>query len=115
MPTTTPPPCFLADGLPSEHRVLCRQYAAVQERCSGLIAQQQADIAHLQGQVVRLRAALIVRDTALAMLEAAAPAKDPEALWLARTRMGRQVPVRWMRGLGVNSDLSPIYPASQRR
>ena len=96
MPNTTPPHCFLADGLPSEHRVLCRQYAAVQERCSGLIAQQQADIERLQGEVIRLRAALIVRDTALAMLEGAAPAKDPEALWLARARVGRQMPVRWM-------------------
>lgn len=96
MPHTTPPPCFLADGLPSEHRVLCRQYAAVQERCSGVIAQQQADIDRLQREVMRLRAALIVRDTAAAMLGAATPAKDPEALWLARARVGRQMPVRWM-------------------
>ena len=96
MPNTTPPLCFLADGLPSEHRVLCRQYAAVQERCSGLIAQQQRDIERLQGEVMRLRAALIVRDTAVAMLDAALPTKDPETLWLARARAGRQMPVRWM-------------------
>lgn len=96
MPTTTPPPCFLADGLPSEHRVLCRQYAAVQARCSGVIAQQQADIARLQGEVMRLRAALIVRDTAAAMLTLPAPIKEAQALWLARARIERPMPARWM-------------------
>ena len=60
------PSCPLADSLPAEHRVLCREYAAVQARCSRLIAQQQAEIEHLKAQVVCLRAAAIVQVSALA-------------------------------------------------
>src|SRR3990167_10019608 len=59
--------CPLADPLPAEHAALCREYAAVQERCSRVIAQQRAEIERLQAQTVRLRAAVIVRDTALAL------------------------------------------------
>lgn len=61
-----PYPCPLADSLPAEHRALCLEYAAVQERCSKLIAQQRADIARLQAQVLQLRAAAIVQVSALA-------------------------------------------------
>ena len=53
--------CPLADSLFAEHRALCREYAAVQARCSRLIAQQRAQIECLQAQVVRLRAAAIVQ------------------------------------------------------
>lgn len=53
--------CLLADTLPAEHRALCREYAAVQQRCSRLIAQQRAEIERLQAQVLRLRAAAIVQ------------------------------------------------------
>ena len=71
-----------ATTVPQEHVVLCRAYGAAQERCSRIMAQQQAEIEGLQAQVLRLRAAVVVRDTALAMereqaaqrtLEAAAP------------------------------------------
>ncbi len=58
--------CLLADSLPAEHRALCREYAAVQERCSRVMAQQRAEIAQLQAQVLRLRAAAIVRVSAMA-------------------------------------------------
>jgi len=44
-----------------ETTVLLRAYARAQERCSRLLADQAA-------QIVRLRAALIVRDSALAMV-----------------------------------------------
>lgn len=50
-----------------EHLVLCRAYGAVQERCSQLLAQQRAEIERLQAQAVRLRAAVIVRETTLAL------------------------------------------------
>ena len=53
--------CSLADSLPAEYRALCREYAAVQARCSQMLAQQRAEIGHLQAQVVRLRAAAIVQ------------------------------------------------------
>lgn len=58
--------CPLADTLPAEHRALCREYAAVQARCSRLIAQQRAEIEDLQAQVLQLRAAAIVQVSALA-------------------------------------------------
>ncbi|MDB5878739.1 MAG: hypothetical protein JWQ41_2153 [Variovorax sp.] len=44
-----------------EHAVLLRAYAKAQDRCSRLIAEQAA-------QIVRLRAALIVRDSTRAMV-----------------------------------------------
>lgn len=50
-----------------EHAILCRAYGAVQERCSRLLAQQHAEIERLQAQAMRLRAAVIVRETALAL------------------------------------------------
>ncbi|MDD2712299.1 MAG: hypothetical protein PHU77_05195 [Simplicispira sp.] len=62
--------CPLADTLLAEHLALCRAYAAAQERCSRLVAQQQADIAQLQAQVLRLRAAAIVQVSALAFVRA---------------------------------------------
>lgn len=71
--------CLLADNLPAEHRVLCREYAAVQERCSRVIAQQQAEIERLQAQAMRLRATVMVRETALAW------AREDQAPWAAGT------------------------------
>ncbi len=50
-----------------EHMALCRAYGAVQERCSRVMAQQQAQVDRLEREVLRLRAAVIVRDTALAI------------------------------------------------
>ena len=52
--------------LAREHQVLVTYYGQVQNRCSALIAGQAAEISRLQAQVVRLRAAAMVRDTALA-------------------------------------------------
>ena len=62
--------CLLADSLPAEHRALCLEYAAVQERCSRVMAQQRAEIAQLQAQVLRLRAAAIVQVSTLAFVHA---------------------------------------------
>lgn len=50
-----------------EHVVLCRAYGAVQERCSRVMAQQQAQVDRLEREVLRLRAAVMVRDTALSI------------------------------------------------
>ena len=59
--------CPLADTFPAEYVALCREYAAVQERCSREMAQQRREIERLQAQAMRLRAAVIVRETALAL------------------------------------------------
>jgi hypothetical protein len=63
-----------------EHHTLLRQYARTQAQCTALLAGQAAEIESLHAQAMRQRAALIVRDTALAwarqdhaMLEASAP------------------------------------------
>jgi len=67
-------------SLPQEFLVLCRQLGEAQQRCSAALASQAAEIQALQSQVVRLRGALVVRDTrldmaheALAQLQAASP------------------------------------------
>ena len=49
-----------------EHHALLRHYGQTQTRCDALVRAQAAEIGRLQGQVMRLRAAVIVRDTALA-------------------------------------------------
>ena len=49
-----------------EHLAVCRAYGEVQERCTRVMAGQQAEIDRLHAQVVRLRGALVVRETALA-------------------------------------------------
>ena len=51
-----------------EHAVLMRAYARVQERCSRLMAEQAAMIERLEAQVVRLRGALVARDSAIAIV-----------------------------------------------
>lgn len=53
-------------GLDREHRALLAQYGEIQKRCSTVIAAQAAEIARLQSQAVRLRAAAMARETALA-------------------------------------------------
>lgn len=77
-------------GLDREHRALLAQYGEIQKRCSTVIAAQAAEIARLQAQAVRLRAAALLRETALAWeredrqaLEAAIPGL-PRRLRLAR-------------------------------
>lgn len=74
-----PSPQELPD-LAQEHEVLLRGYGRAQARCSDLLHEQAQTIARLQAQAMRLRAAVIVRDSALAWeredrlaLERAAP------------------------------------------
>ena len=50
-----------------EHLALGRQYSAVQQRCSDLISLQQAQINALQAKAMRLRAAIILRETQLSL------------------------------------------------
>lgn len=66
--------CTVLEEMVGEHILLTRHYGSVQARCSGLIATQQALIDRLEAQVMRLRAAVIARDSALAFGFAAAPA-----------------------------------------
>ena len=65
-----------------EHAVLLRAYARVQERCSQMMAEQAARIERLEAQVVRLRGALVARDSAVAIVreELAARAAAGSAL-----------------------------------
>lgn len=56
--------------LMDEYQVLLRHYGQAQARCDALVRAQAAEIARLQGQVMRLRAAVIVRDTALQHVDA---------------------------------------------
>ena len=54
------------EQLIGEHCALVRHYGQVQLRCSELVQAQAAEIEILRSQTMRLRAAFIVRDTALA-------------------------------------------------
>ena len=92
-----PGPCTSLPGLDREHRALLAQYGEIQKRCSTVIAAQAAEISRLQSQAVRLRAAAMVRETALAWeredrqaVEAAIPGL-PKRLTLARR-------VEWLMG-----------------
>jgi hypothetical protein len=49
-----------------EHRILIRQYAQVQQRCSALATAQGLEVLRLQACVMRLRAELMIRETVLA-------------------------------------------------
>ena len=51
-----------------EHAVLLRAYARVQERCSRLLVEQAALVERLEAQIVRLRGALVARDSAIAIV-----------------------------------------------
>ncbi|PLC05430.1 DUF2325 domain-containing protein [Variovorax sp. RO1] len=51
-----------------EHAVLLRAYARVQERCSRLLMEQAARVERLEAQIVRLRGALVARDSAIAIV-----------------------------------------------
>lgn len=55
------------ESLPQEFLVLSRQLGQAQLRCSASLAAQAAQIESLQTEVIRLRAAVIVRDTRLAI------------------------------------------------
>lgn len=54
------------DNMVNEHRVLVMQYGQVQARCSELVRAQAGEIERLQAQLMRLRAEVVIRDTALA-------------------------------------------------
>jgi hypothetical protein len=51
-----------------EYVALLADYGAVQKRCTHLFASQTAEIERLQAEAMRLRAAVITRDTALAAM-----------------------------------------------
>jgi Uncharacterized protein conserved in bacteria (DUF2325) len=83
-----------------EHAVLLRAYARVQERCSRLLAEQAALVERLEAQVVRLRGALVARDSAIAMVR--------EEL-AARAAVGGALPRR------LHALLSPASRRHERR
>ena len=73
------------ERLVAEFRAVCRAYGDAQTRCTRLMAAQQHRIEQLEAELVRSRAAAIVRETALAWLRAdlARAAVVPEADVLA--------------------------------
>lgn len=88
------------ESLASEHCVLLRHFGQVQTHCSRLVTAQAAEIKALRVQVMRLRAAVIVRDTRLAWAreDAAAlrggdRARSPPGRGALAGRMG----MLWMR------------------
>jgi len=68
-PSADAPSSGSLPGLPDDREtlVLMRAYAAVQDRCSRLAAEQAREIAQLQATVMRLRGAVVLRDTALGL------------------------------------------------
>jgi hypothetical protein len=95
-----------------EHQVLMRHYAEAQQRCTALLRSQAEAIEALSAQAVRLRADVILRDTALAwaredrhLLEAAVPGLP------RRVALARQVDVM----AGRIQDLLRELPHMRRR
>ena len=81
-----------AERLIHEHLVLARHFAGVQARCSELLARQAAEIAALQNQSIRHRAAIVVRDTALAWAREERHALEASIPGLSRrAALGRRV------------------------
>lgn len=74
--TSTSHPSF--ELLQQEHAAVCRNWGAVQERCSRVIAQQSSRIAELESEVAQLRAQpLLVRTQEVwALRHAAAPLRQ---------------------------------------
>ena len=58
-------PASESERLAGDYRALLSQYGRVQSRCSEVIAAQARSIAALEGEIIRLRAAVMLRDTAL--------------------------------------------------
>lgn len=54
-------------SLPQEFLVLCRQLADAQQRCSATMAAQARQIETLTAEVMRLRGAVVLRDTRLSL------------------------------------------------
>ncbi|WDZ96247.1 DUF2325 domain-containing protein [Herbaspirillum sp. WKF16] len=87
---SAPWPCAPAGA---EQAALVRHLAAAQRRCSDTIARQAEEIAMLRAQAMRMRAAIIARDSALAWaiedraaLEAAQPDLAPRATLARKVR-----------------------------
>ncbi|WP_050465789.1 DUF2325 domain-containing protein [Herbaspirillum autotrophicum] len=54
------------ERLQHEHLLLCRQYGALQKRCTEQLDRQRAEIRQLQAELMKVRATVVVRDTTLA-------------------------------------------------
>lgn len=106
MPSLAPRPC--QDAPPGEHVVLCRAFGEVQERCSRVMAQQQAEIERLEAQVMCLRAAVVLRDTALMLARDHDPASRTSAptgaAW--RVRAWEWMAPWWRRAIGTGVAVS---------
>ena len=79
--------------LSQEFLALCRPLGEAQTRCSEVVAAQAAELEWLQREVVRLRAAVIVRDTRLEQAHAALQdARQAQPLGLPRRQeMARHI------------------------
>lgn len=55
--------------LSEEFLVLCRQLGEAQTRCSEALARQAGELEQLRAEVVRLRGAVVLRDTCLALAQ----------------------------------------------
>lgn len=73
----SPLPILPDSLLVEEHAVLLRSLGRTQSRCSTLIAQQQAEIAHLQRECMLLRAQLVIQASAWAWSIDSATATQP--------------------------------------
>ncbi|WP_024304502.1 hypothetical protein [Pseudogulbenkiania sp. MAI-1] len=82
------------EQLMGEHQTLIRGYGQAQARCSSLIRQQAAEIERLEGELMRLRATMMMRDTALFWMQAdyvvleAAPGVSWREAWARRLKEG---------------------------
>ncbi|BEU97073.1 DUF2325 domain-containing protein [Acidovorax sp. DW039] len=79
--------------LSQEFLALCRQLGEAQSRCSEIMAAQAAELEVLRSEVMRLRAAVIVRDTRLALAqEALEDARQAQPAGLPRRKeMARHI------------------------
>lgn len=76
----------------NEHHLLIREYARVQARCTALLQEQARRIAALEAGMMRLRAAVIARDSALEWAREDRAALEREMPGLARrVELGRRV------------------------
>lgn len=71
-----------------EHVVLMSAYARAQARCSQLLADQRAQIDALQAQVMRLHAALVLRDSAMALVREDLSGRADQGFSLSRRLLG---------------------------
>lgn len=77
---------------PQEFVLVCRQLGEAQQRCSAALAAQAAQIESLQAEVVRLRGAVVLRDTRLALAQEALVAARAAEPGLPRRRaMARHI------------------------